>query len=515
MKRCGGTAFCKEGWAPFALCAPGLAVHSPPPIELDSTDDDTGVDRATPRARLATRAGPAGRALPWPGATAADRPFLRDSPEALLLPMRHFPLAGPAALALALSAAPTAPAGAQGSPVTIRADRVLDGRGGVLTNVTIVVDSGRITRVSPTTAGAAPPTYDLTGLTLLPGLVDAHSHPAWYFNGQGRLHTEDDGETLAQSALAAAANAARTLRGGVTTLQSIGSPVDKELRAAIADRALPGPRILTSLEPLMGTSGSPDELRALVRQRAEQGADVIKLFASMSVRDGGKQSMTDEQLAAACGEAKARGLRTVVHAHSPGSVRAAVTAGCTQVEHGLYATQEVLDLMAARGTYFDPQCGLVFHNYLQNRAHYEGIGNYTAEGFAFMERAAPIAVAGFKRAIGTRGLKVVFGTDAVAGAHGREVEEMVCRVRDGGQRPMDAIVSATSLAAESMRLSDRIGAVAPGLDADLIAVVGDPREDITALRDVAFVMKGGVVHRFDGRGSRTPAGGPRRSAGDR
>ena len=425
--------------------------------------------------------------------------------------MRHFPLAGPAALALALSTAPAGPAGAQAGPVTIRADRVVDGRGGVLTNVTVVVEGGRITRVSPTAPGAAPATYDLAGLTLLPGLVDAHSHPAWYFNRKGRLHTDDDGDTPAQSALAAAANAARTLRGGVTTVQSIGSPEDKDLREAIDERALPGPRILTSLEPLMGTSGSPDQLRALVRQRAEQGADVIKLFASMSVREGGAQSMTDQQLAAACGEAKARGLRTLVHAHSAESVRAAVLAGCNQIEHGLYASQEVLDLMAARGTYFDPQCGLVFHNYLENREHYEGIGNYNAEGFAFMERAGPIAVANFKRAIATRGLKVVFGTDAVAGAHGREVEELVCRVRDGGQRPMDAIVSATSLAAESMRLADRIGAVAPGLEADLVAVAGDPRADITALRSVVFVMRGGVVHRFDGHGARPTTGGPRRA----
>jgi imidazolonepropionase-like amidohydrolase len=409
-------------------------------------------------------------------------------------------LAWPTAALLLLLALATAPpsADAQAPPVTIRAGRVLDGRGGALADMTIVVEGGRIARVVPSASMSSPPTYDLGALTLLPGLIDAHSHPAWYFNAGGRLHTPDDGDTPEQAALAAAANAARTLRAGVTTVQSVGSPVDGALRAAIAERGLAGPRVLTSLEPLNERGGSPDELRELVRRRAAEGADVIKLFASKSMRQGGAQSMTDEQLAAACGEARARGLRAIVHAHSAESVRAAALAGCTQVEHGLYASQEALDLMAARGMFFDPQCGLIFQNYLANRARYEGIGSFDADGFAFMERAVPMAVATFRRAIATRGLQVVFGTDAVAGAHGREAEELVCRVRDGGQRPMDAIISATSLAARATGLSERVGAVAPGLDADLIAVAGDPTTDITALRRVVFVMKGGVVHRFDG-----------------
>ena len=381
---------------------------------------------------------------------------------------------------------------------TIRAGRVLDGRGGTLSNVTITVENGRIARVEPTTRASASATYDLTAFTVLPGLIDAHSHPAWYFNAKGRLHTPDDGETTAQLGLAAAANAAATLRAGVITIQSIGSPEDSLLRAAIDGRGLAGPHMLTSLDPLFGTSGGPDSLRALVRQRKAQGATVIKLFASGSVREGGKQSMTDEQLVAACGEAKAVGLRTVVHAHSAESVMAAVRAGCSQVEHGLYASQAALDLMAARGTWFDPQCGLIFRNYVENRARYEGVGTFNAAGFQFMEQAVPVAIANFRRAIATRGLNVVFGTDAVAGSHGREAEELVCRVNEAGQRPMDAIVSATSLGARAMGLGDRTGAVAPGLDADLIAVQGNPSADITALRRVVFVMKGGVVHRWEG-----------------
>jgi imidazolonepropionase-like amidohydrolase len=137
----------------------------------------------------------------------------------------------------------------------------------------------------------------------------------------------------------------------------------------------------------------------------------------------------------------------------------------------------------------------VFRNYLDNRAKYEGIGNYNEVGFASMEKALPLAAAMYKRAIKTPGLKVIFGTDAVAGAHGRNAEELVRRVQAGGQSALDAITSATSLTAESMRMADQIGAIAPNMQADLIAVRGDPTKDITALRNVVFVMKGGRIYR--------------------
>jgi imidazolonepropionase-like amidohydrolase len=237
----------------------------------------------------------------------------------------------------------------------------------------------------------------------------------------------------------------------------------------------------------------------LVKQRKQEGADFIKIFASASIRDGGKQSMTDEQLLAACGEAKAQGLRTLVHAHSAESVRATVNAGCTQVEHGIFVTQAELDLMAQKNVYFDPQCSLVFHNYLDNRAKYDGIGNYNAEGFAAMERAIPLAAADIRKALATKGLKITYGTDAVAGAHGRNAEDLICRVKDAGEAPMHAIVSATSVSAESLRLGDKIGAIAPGMEADIIATDGDPMTDITAVRRVSFVMKGGKVFRNDGK----------------
>jgi imidazolonepropionase-like amidohydrolase len=137
----------------------------------------------------------------------------------------------------------------------------------------------------------------------------------------------------------------------------------------------------------------------------------------------------------------------------------------------------------------------VFQNYFDNKARYLGTGNYTEEGFKHMEKAVPSVLQVFKTGLGMPKLKMVFGTDAVAGAHGRNVEELVYRVEKGGQKPHQAVVSATSLAAESLGLGGSLGKIAPGMEADIIGVEGNPAEDITALRRVRFVMKGGKVLR--------------------
>src|SRR5207248_2940739 len=177
------------------------------------------------------------------------------------------------------------------------------------------------------------------------------------------------------------------------------------------------------------------------------------------------------------------------------AVRAATNAGCTEIEHGTLATDDDLKLMAAKGTYLDPQAGLVIENYLLNKDRYLGTPGYTAEGFAAMEKILPMNHELVRRASKIQGLKIVFGTDAVAGAHGRNAEEFIDRVRDGGVDPMTAMVSANSLAAEAMRLSDQIGSIAPGWQADIIALDSDPLKDITAVRHVVFVMKGGIVYK--------------------
>ncbi|HXZ19174.1 MAG TPA: amidohydrolase family protein [Candidatus Acidoferrales bacterium] len=393
-----------------------------------------------------------------------------------------------AALAVAL------PVAAQEKPVVLRVSTMLDGRGHAVKDQRITVEGGKITAVEGKAGGATSgAVYDLRGLTVLPGWIDGHVHPTYHFGPDGRA--EDKTETPQQAAYAAAANVWITLLAGFTTIQSVGSPDDKPLRDAINSGALPGPRILTSLEPFFSTKPTPEELRAAVRQRKADGADLIKIFASKSIREGGGQTMSDEQLAALCGEAKVQGLRTLVHAHSSQSIQAAVRAGCSQIEHGVFATDEDLRLMAERGVYFDPQAGLVFHNYFDNKARFLGIGNYNEEGFAAMEKAVPLAIDVVRRAWRTPNLKMVFGTDAVAGAHGHNAEEFIYRVRDAGQGAMDAMVSANSLGAQAMGLGDRIGAIAVGMDADIIALDGNPLEDITAVRHVVFVMKGGKIYK--------------------
>jgi imidazolonepropionase-like amidohydrolase len=151
--------------------------------------------------------------------------------------------------------------------------------------------------------------------------------------------------------------------------------------------------------------------------------------------------------------------------------------------------------MQQHGTFFEPNIGLVSQNYLENKPRYLGIGNFNEEGFAFTEKSIPMKREMFKRALTVSGLKLIMGTDAGAGAHGRNAEEIIYRVQVAGQPARDAIVDATSHNAMSLGLAERIGALAPGLDADLIAVDGNPLEDITALRRVVFVMRGGTVYK--------------------
>lgn len=392
--------------------------------------------------------------------------------------------------ALAISGSPRSHA--QSANITIRAPHLIDGRGGERRDAQVTVGNGKIRVLGP--AGTGPVTYDLTGLTLLPGFIDTHVHIGWHFDAAGRFATGP--EPADQAALYAAENAWVTMMAGFTTIQSVGAPGDKALRDAIARGRLPGPRLLSSLGQISNPKLTPEELRAAVRKFKADGADLVKIFASASIRDGGVPTLSQAQLDAACGEARTQGLRSMVHAHSPESMMRAARAGCTVVEHGGLANPEALALLAEEGVWFDPNIGLVTQNYLENKTKFLGIGNYTEEGFASMEKALGMKDAMFTAALKTPGLKMVMGTDAVAGAHGQNMREIIERVKSG-QAPMAAITSLTSLAAESMNLHHDLGAIYPGLQADLVAVEGNPLADITALQRVRFVMRGGQVYKYE------------------
>ena len=386
-------------------------------------------------------------------------------------------------LAAALAAIVLQPA--PPSRIVIAVGTALDGRGGVIRDTRLVIEDGKIAAVDPR---AAPIDYDLRKLTVSPGWIDTHVHLNWHFDDQHK--SVSGGEPPEQAALFTAEDAWMTLQGGFTTVQSVGAAIDGPVRDRINRGLLPGPRVLTSLRQITNRSGDPAALRALVQKAKQDGADVIKLFATSGLGAGGDQTMSDEQIQAVCGEAKAQGLRSVVHAIGDKGARASILAGCTAIEHGPFVSDETLDLMVQHGTFFDPNL-LVLHNYLDNRS---GFPSFSEETLATLEKGiAPMADA--LRRARAHHVKIVFGTDAVAGAHGRNAEEFVYRVKEAGEKPMDVLVSATSLSAQSLGLGDTIGALAVGSAADIVATDGNLLDDITAVRRVRFVMKGGRVYR--------------------
>ncbi len=407
----------------------------------------------------------------------------------LLLPLAALLIALPAR-AVEPVPAPAPPAG----PVVLLTDHALDGAGGTLKGARIEVAGGKIRSLAA--AEGKGTVIDLRGYTVLPGWIDVHVHLDSHFDAKGRIANST--EAPADWAMGVAGAAWDSLMGGFTTVQSVGDYSELPLRNAIRDHGFPGPRVLTSLTWIEGDARmTDDELRAIVRKRKADGADLIKIMASMSQRVGAGPTFTEHQLGVLCQESHAQGLRAMVHAYRS-QVAVAARAGCDQIEHMTYATDAEIREAAAKNVFLSPQVGLVVQNYLENKDRYLGEGNYTEAGMQTMKRDMPEDFRVCKLAAAIPGAKLVFSTDATAGAHGRNADEFLGRVEYCGQTAMQALVSANAVAADSLGMGDRLGRLKEGFEADIIAIEGDPLRDLGAVRRVAFVMRGGVIYKWAG-----------------
>ena len=391
------------------------------------------------------------------------------------------------------------PLGAQ--ELILRAAHAYDGHGEAITPAVVQVRDGRIVAVG---AAVRPPAgarvVDLGSATLLPGLVDAHVHITNHFGGRG--------ERASATSLYGARAARALLLSGFTTVRTLGSPdfADVDLRDAIAEGLVPGPRLLVSGDGITdgpgtvaaeGTRASQGEapateaeLRAAVRARIEGGVDWVKIFASQSSRAGGTPTYSQQQLTWMVDEAARAGVPVAAHAHAAEAVRRAVLAGARTIEHGALLDEETLALMKDRGVYLSPNLYLSEY-YLE---HGDDFG-YTEEQLAWTAKLLPPRTEIFGRAAAL-GVQIIHGTDANSGWvwSGDTAIEFERRVA-AGQSPRGALVSATSLAAEALDLGGEIGDLRGGLAADVVAVEGDPLRDIGALRRVVFVMKDGTIYR--------------------
>ena len=401
--------------------------------------------------------------------------------------------------------------------VLVRAARIIDGRGGApLTGAALLIRGDRIERVGPAAELRADRVIDLGAATIVPGLIDLHTHLTDEVgtNWERALLTTTPGK----AAIFGAKNAHDTLLAGFTTCRDMGPTwpyVDIDLRYAIDKGAVAGPRLLVAGNYVSATGGAGDArqfsiyvdvpivqnladgvdaVRRAVRTNFKQGADFVKILATGAVMSQGippgAQQYSDAELAVAVEEANRWGRYVAAHAHGAEGIKAALRAGVRTIDHGSMLDEEGARLLKAKGAYFAPtlyvgQTILEDHQELNIPAHQvERERAMTGT----QERAFKLALA--------EKLPIVFATDAGVFPHGRNAREFAIRVRLG-QTPMQAIEGATRLAAEAIGWSDRVGTLEAGRYADVIAVAGDPLKDITELERVKFVMKGGKVYRDD------------------
>jgi len=431
----------------------------------------------------------------------------------------------------------TASASAQEKAVAVKAGRIIDGTGRSPAGAAVIlIQDRRIKAVGPAVpvpAGAQ--VIDLSAFTVLPGLVDAHTHMTSERPGARALNRQS--ATGADYSLVGMENARRMLLAGFTTVRDLGGFdfADLAVKHAVDRGALVGPRMLVALSmiSITGGHGDPtnglgprvhletpngvangaDALRAKVRELIKAGADVIKFAATGGGLSRGTkptaQHFTDEEMRVIVEEGHRLGVKVAAHAHGNEGIKAAVRAGVDSIEHGIYLDEEACRLMIDRGTYFVPTLWIA-DSYFERYKQWQ-IPDYAHEKIS---QFIPTALKSVEMAI-RLGVKIAVGTDAGVGEHELAGKEFPALVKHG-MAARDAIVAGTSNGATLLGLDGEVGTIEAGKLADLVAVKGDPLADISALERVEFVMKQGTVYKVPTAVSGATAGGPpSRPAGDR